>query len=73
MTTHSTTHTPTCSCGDTIRARQRELGIDATVSHLPPLVPTPYQPYIATCPHGVPWYSEPTSEQRMTWARDGVL
>ena len=47
-------------------------GVDAVVSTAPPIIPTPYDPYVATCPHGVVFYAEPTGEQRAAWARERV-
>lgn len=44
----------------------------AHVTHLPPLVVPVYDPLNVTCPHGVTWYMEPTGEQIMQWAADGV-
>ena len=48
-----------------------ERGIEASVSQRQPLVPSPYPDLGLSCPHGVRWYAEPTSEQRAAWARDG--
>lgn len=64
---------PACTddCAAALRDRLAQLGADATVSHLPPLVANPYVDAMI-CPHGVTWWMEPTSEQRAAWARDGV-
>lgn len=45
--------------------------IEVTVTTAPPLIPSPWTQAF-TCPHGVKFYLEPTSDQRATWARDGV-
>ena len=45
---------------------------DYHVSHLTPLVQTEYLDLGMTCPHGVTWHMEPTSEQIAEWVRDGV-
>jgi hypothetical protein len=42
------------------------------VTAIPPIVPSPYEPLNLTCPHGVAYYAEPTSEQIAQWAADGV-
>lgn len=49
-----------------------EQGIDAHVTHIPPLAPPAYEPLDMRCPHGVLWYTEPTSEQRAKWAAEGA-
>lgn len=63
---------PPCDseCGNELRAMYATRGIDATVSHLKPLIATPFESIGMTCPHGVTWHSEPTSEQRAAWTRD---
>jgi ATP-dependent Zn protease len=47
-------------------------GIEATVTHVPPLVPTDYEQLDMRCPHGVLWYTEPTSDQIAKWVAEGV-
>jgi hypothetical protein len=60
------------SCRDTLEASFRARGIDAHVTAIPPIVPSAYEPLNLTCPHGVAYYAEPTSEQIARWAADGV-
>lgn len=66
--------TPSCNdeCGGSMRRFLADLGVEATVSHQPPIVPTPYSQPGMTCPHGVTWHGEPTTDQIAAWARDGV-
>jgi hypothetical protein len=59
-------------CGAIMRRFFAGVGIEATVSHLRPLVLTPYAQPGIRCPHGVVWFGEPTSDQIAAWARDGV-
>ena len=67
---------PNCwdECTGVIKEVMASQGGDVTVSTAPPLVMTPYTvPGSAiTCPHGVTYYMEPTSEQIAQWAKDGV-
>lgn len=68
--------TPTrvdCECGAFLKRKFTEAGIDANVSpwHAG-IVPTAFEPLNMRCPHGVQWHAEPTSDQRVQWARDGV-
>lgn len=65
---------PACEkeCGAFVRKAIADLGADAIVSHLPPLIPSGYAQLEMRCPHGVLWYTEPTSEQIAQWAKDGV-
>lgn len=65
------TAAPTCDCAAQLHDTFAAQGIDATVSHIPPLVHPGYTLRLL-CPHGVRWYAEPTGEQRAAWARDGV-
>jgi hypothetical protein len=48
------------------------MGVEITVSTVPPLVAGPYTTDGFTCPHGVTFWIEPTGEQIAAWARDGV-
>lgn len=45
---------------------------EVTVSTLMPLVDVPYEDLGMICPHGVRFYAEPTTDQILKWARDGV-
>jgi hypothetical protein len=58
-------------CADVLRDGMAEFGCEITVSTAPPLVFSVWTECF-TCPHGVRYYIEPTSEQRAAWARDGV-
>lgn len=62
----------TCDCGGTVRALYAREGIETTVSNLAPIVTTVYEPLNMRCPHGVLWHAEPTTDQIVQWARDGV-
>lgn len=47
--------------------------VDVNVSTLAPKFRDPHFPSIeATCPHGVTYYIEPTTDQRVAWAEAGV-
>ena len=37
-----------------------------------PLFPTGYAELDMRCPHGVPWFMEPTAEQRLRYAQEGT-
>jgi len=65
---------PDCAaeCRGLVLRLLRLRGVDAHVTHVPPLVRTPYKPLDMRCPHDVLWYVEPTSEQIAEWAREGV-
>ena len=43
------------------------------MSDRPPVVASGYEDLKLRCPHGVRWYAEPTSDQQMRWAQEGVL
>ena len=60
------------TCAQYVKDGLAKLGADVTVSELPPIVGTPYEDLGLTCPHGVRFYAEPTSEQIAQWAADGV-
>jgi len=47
-------------------------GVEAHVTWAPPLFPTGYEPLNMSCPHGVPWFMEPTTEQRIRYAQEGT-
>ena len=63
-------------CADTCRQVivdvLAEHGGEANASWRPPLFPSGYEPLNMTCPHGFLWFAEPTSEQRLRWAEEGV-
>ncbi len=59
-------------CGDTIRQEMAGMGIEVTVSTLPPMVEGLYTVDPMTCPHGVTYWWEPTGEQIAQWVRDGT-
>lgn len=65
-------------CGEFIRERmaaigaEEGVGCEIVVSTAPPLVDSPYGQNGYTCPHGVTYWIEPTSEQVMKWNAGGV-
>ena len=59
-------------CAAFLRAKYAEIGIDAHVTEVPPLIATAYDQRPFICPHNVRLYHAPTSEQIAAWARDGV-
>lgn len=61
-----------CDCGREIVERLAAKGIEVNCSRLPPIVDPGYEDLAMSCPHGVRWYAEPTSEQRAQWIRDGI-
>lgn len=63
---------PTCECRKTIKDGLLKKGVEAHVTHVPPIVKTPYEAYFLTCPHGVAWYAQPTSEQIAAWTEAGA-
>jgi hypothetical protein len=66
------------ACADVLRDGMAAIaaadgrGCEVTVSTAPPLVANPYGIKQYECPHGTTYWIEPTSEQMMEWARDGV-
>jgi hypothetical protein len=67
-----TERTPTCAdeCRKELVATLARLGTEITASHLKPLVIHQFVQAI-TCPHGVVWWYEPTSDERAAWIREG--
>lgn len=65
-------HHDHASCASELRVRFTEMGLDVTVSTVPPIVNGPYTvaPYI--CPHGVRHWAEPTGEQIARWNEQGA-
>lgn len=63
---------PRCGCRDQLAAMYAEQGIEATVTHVPPIFPSGYEQLGGTCPHGTLWHTEPTREQIIRWQKDGV-
>lgn len=59
-------------CPRLLRAESAALGVEITVSTEPPLVAGPYTVPAFTCPHGSPYWIEPTGEQIVTWAEEGT-
>lgn len=59
-------------CRWSFRADFARRGIEVTVSSAPPIVANPYSAANATCPHGVTFWCEPTGDQLMRWAKDGI-
>lgn len=60
------------ACRDILEAHFKAQGIDAHVTAVPQIVDTGYEQLNLTCPHGVPYYAEPTSEQIAQWVKDGT-
>jgi len=48
------------------------LDIEIHATTVPPIFPTPFGPSNLVCPHGVLWFCEPTSDQRVRWAESGT-
>lgn len=65
---------PDCDaeCGEFVRRRLREMGLDAHVTHVAPLVSSPYEDLAMTCLHGVTWHTAPTSEQIAEFVEKGI-
>lgn len=62
-----------CGCGGVIKARYADDGIETFVTEWrPDLFPTGYDDVGLICPHGVRWHAEPTAEQKLKWAAEGV-
>lgn len=59
-------------CGEELRLRAAAAGAEVTVSTAAPLVETQWTKPPSTCPHGITYWLEPTSDQIARWARDGV-
>lgn len=70
----NTPSVPGCDaeCGELVRRRLREMGLDAHVTHVAPLIPSDYEDLAMTCPHGVTWHTEPTGEQIAEFVEKGV-
>lgn len=65
---------PPCDpeCGQLVRDHFAAAGMDVVVSSLPRLVPSLYEDLSMTCPHGVTWHTEPTTDQQARWAKEGA-
>lgn len=59
-------------CDEFVRGKLAAMGVEAHVTHVPPLVRTDWEPLNMRCPHGVLWFTEPTSEQMAAWTEDGA-
>jgi hypothetical protein len=59
------------ACRSVIKDVMADLGAEVTVSTLPLLRPSPYDPNPMSCPHGTVFYTQPTNEQILRWRRDG--
>lgn len=59
-------------CRAFLRDQMAAQGVEVVVSTAPPLIRTPYTTDGMVCPHGTPFWLEPTSEQIAAWGRDGV-
>jgi hypothetical protein len=60
-------------CSKVLQQKMAALGVDITVSTLPPMVKGPYTTDPFTCPHGVTYWIEPTGDQIAEWVQDGVV
>lgn len=50
-------------CPAYFRAQLAQLGLDASLSHVPPVMPGPYTPHPIVCGHGHRlWLTPPTRE-----------
>lgn len=65
---------PPCAeeCATVVRDGLAERGIEAHVTWVPPLIPSDYESLDMRCPHGVLWFTEPTSEQIARWVEKGT-
>ena len=65
---------PECAseCRELLLDGFRRHGIEAHITHVPPLIPSDFESLNMRCPHGVMWYTEPTGEQREQWAREAT-
>jgi len=59
-------------CGPWLKSIFAEDGIEVTVSTARPLIRNQYTTDPFICPHGTPFWPEPTSEQIAAWIRDKV-
>jgi len=60
------------ACRAVLRDGMAEMGTEVTVSTAAPLTPSPYEYNPMTCPHGVTFYMQPTTEQVLAWHEAGV-
>jgi hypothetical protein len=60
------------TCADVLREVMASMGVDIVASTAPPIVSTPYVTDPFSCPHGVLFWIEPTSEQIAQWVRDAA-
>lgn len=67
--------TPACAdeCRKVLIDGMAAMDTECHVTHIPPLVPSAYEPLNMRCPHGVLWFMEPTGEQIARYARERVL
>lgn len=59
-------------CKELLRSAMAEKGIEADVTCIAPLLPSPYDPFAMTCPHGVGWFMQPTRRQIAKWQKESV-
>ena len=60
------------TCAGQLRDSMAEEDIEVTVSTAPPLIRTEYTTDPFICPHGQPYWIEPTGEQIAKWRREKV-
>lgn len=63
-----------CGCRELLIHMFADLGIEVAASPWQPwMQPTPWEELSMSCPHGIRWHAEPTSDQQAAWVRDGAL
>lgn len=60
------------TCREFLREQWAGKGIEVHVAAVPPIVAPPYEEAPFTCPHGVTYWVEPTSEQFAQWMKEGT-
>lgn len=59
-------------CANVLKTRAAPVGLDITVSTLPPIVDGLYATDPLVCPHGVTHWFEPTGEQIAYWIENKI-
>jgi hypothetical protein len=59
-------------CSAVLRGILAERGVEVTASTAPPIIQNEYTVDPYSCPHGVLFWLEPTSEQIARWAEAGA-
>jgi hypothetical protein len=66
----------TCDCGTFLKrnmAEKYDIEVNASPWRPGMVMPAGFGDFNMRCPHGVQWHMEPTTEQRLQWAKDKVL